>query len=76
VRPANYNESDYVDEWLRGTRTIRELLEQNCPGLLSNDTYGYVAPSFAGTSNHLKAPRTWTDGLYADGDIKYFSSHK
>ncbi|KAK6074180.1 beta-glucuronidase [Seiridium cupressi] len=75
VRPANYNESDYVNEWQKGTHTIRELLEQYCPDLLSNDTYGYLAPSFAGTNNHLKAPRAWSDGLDADGDIKYFSSH-
>ncbi|KAK9777465.1 hypothetical protein SCAR479_05858 [Seiridium cardinale] len=75
VRPANYNESDYVNEWQKGTHTIRELLEQYCPDLLSNDTYGYLAPSFAGTNNHLKAPQAWSDGLDADGDIKYFSSH-
>lgn len=76
VRPTNYNESDYVEEWLDGTRIIRELLELNCPDLLGNDTYGYLAPSFAGTINHLKAPRTWSDGLDTDGDINYFSSHK
>jgi hypothetical protein len=76
VRPANYNESDYVGEWLRGTRVIRELLEQNCPQLLNNDTYGYLAPSFASINSHLKAPLAWADGLDTDDDIKYFSSHK
>lgn len=76
VRPSNYNESDYVAEWLNGTRAIRGVLEKNCPDLLGNDTYGYLAPSFAGTNNHLKTLRTWADGIDEDGDIKLFSSHK
>ncbi|KAI8959681.1 glycoside hydrolase family 79 protein [Daldinia sp. FL1419] len=75
VRPTDYNESDYVAEWLNGTRAIRTALEQNCPDLLENDTYAYLAPSFAGTNNHLKAPRTWADGINADSNIKLFSSH-
>ncbi|KAI1477023.1 glycoside hydrolase family 79 protein [Daldinia eschscholtzii] len=75
VRTTDYNESDYVAEWLKGTRAIRSVLEENCPGLLGNDTYGYLAPSFAGTTNHLKQPQTWADGINADGDIKFFSSH-
>lgn len=75
VRPSNYNESDYVAEWLNGTRAIRGVLEKNCPDLLGNDTYGYLAPSFAGTNNHLKTLRTWADGIDEDGDIKLFSSH-
>ncbi|KAI0006289.1 glycoside hydrolase family 79 protein [Xylariaceae sp. FL0662B] len=75
VRTSNYNESDYVAEWLNGTRAIRDMLEANCPDLLSNGTYGYLAPSFAGTSNHLRAPRAWEDGLNEDGTVKLFSSH-
>ncbi|OTB19395.1 glycoside hydrolase family 79 protein [Daldinia sp. EC12] len=75
VRTTDYNESDYVAEWLKGTRAIRSVLEENCPDLLGNDTYGYLAPSFAGTTNHLKQPQTWADGINADGDIKFFSSH-
>ncbi|KAI0849644.1 glycoside hydrolase family 79 protein [Daldinia vernicosa] len=75
VRASGYNESDYVAEWLNGTRAIRSVLETSCPDLLDNDTYGYLAPSFAGTTNHLNAPRTWADGIDADGDIKLFSSH-
>ncbi|KAI0178809.1 glycoside hydrolase family 79 protein [Hypoxylon sp. FL1284] len=75
VRPSDYNESDYVAEWLNGTRAIKSVLEENCPDLLSDDLYGYLAPSFGGTGNHLKAPRTWADGIDEDGDIKLFSSH-
>ncbi|KAI5920740.1 glycoside hydrolase family 79 protein [Camillea tinctor] len=75
VRSLEWNESDYVVEWLNGTRTIKALLQEHCPELVGNDTYGYMAPSFAGTDLHLKAPIAWADGLDEDGDIKYFSSH-
>ncbi|KAL7620362.1 hypothetical protein AAE478_009357 [Parahypoxylon ruwenzoriense] len=75
VRASNYNESDYVAEWLNGTRAIRSVFEENCPDLLDDDTYGYMAPSFAGTSNHLKAALTWANGIDEDKNIKLFSSH-
>ncbi|KAI1800487.1 glycoside hydrolase family 79 protein [Daldinia bambusicola] len=75
VRTADYDEKDYVAEWLNGTRAIRSVLQESCPNLLGNDTYGFLAPSFAGTTNHLKQPQTWADGINADGDIKLFSSH-
>ncbi|KAI1766682.1 glycoside hydrolase family 79 protein [Hypoxylon sp. FL1150] len=75
VRPSNYNESDYVAEWLNGTRAIKSVLEKKCPDLLRGDRYGYLGLSFGGTSNHLRAPRTWADGIDKDGDIKLLSSH-
>ncbi|KAI1366235.1 glycoside hydrolase family 79 protein [Xylaria arbuscula] len=75
VRPADYNETDYVAEWLAGTRAVRGVIAENCPDMLSNETYGYLAPSFAGTANALDAPLTWADGLDADGTVRYFSSH-
>ena len=76
VRPSDYNETDYVAEWLAGTRAIRGVIAENCPDMLSNETYGYLAPSFAGAANALDAPLTWADGLDADGTIRYFSAHK
>ncbi|KAI3324793.1 glycoside hydrolase family 79 protein [Xylariaceae sp. AK1471] len=75
VRPSNYSESDYVTEWLAGTRAIKGVIAETCPDLLSNDTYGYFAPSFGGVGNHLKAPLTWADGLDTDGTVRYFSTH-
>ncbi|KAI1496008.1 hypothetical protein F5X99DRAFT_425265 [Biscogniauxia marginata] len=75
VRSLEWNESDYVAEWLNGTRAIKRLLQEHCPELVSNDTYGYLAPSFAGTDFHLKAPIAWADGLNEDENIKYFVSH-
>ncbi|KAF4630913.1 hypothetical protein G7Y89_g7220 [Cudoniella acicularis] len=75
VAPPNWNESTYVEEWLNGTRAIKRELQKACPELTTNETYGYLAPSFAGTDNHLKPVKTWQDGLNADEDIKLISSH-
>ncbi|KAI1137099.1 glycoside hydrolase family 79 protein [Hypoxylon sp. FL0543] len=74
VRPSDWTESDYVAEWLNGTRNVYSIFNHSCPDS-SNDTVGWLAPSFAGTSNHLKASRTWSSGMNDDNDIKLFSSH-
>jgi hypothetical protein len=77
VRPSNWNESTYVSQWLNGTRQIKSLLQKSCPDLVSDGGgYGYLAPSFAGTGNHLRAPAAWSAGLDKDGDIKLYSTHK
>jgi len=76
VRLASWTESTYVEQWKNGTRKIKELLAAHCPELATNNTYGYMAPSFAGTGNHLRAPKAFQAGLAGDGDIRLFSSHK
>lgn len=77
VRPLRYNEPDYVEEWLAGTRAIRKAIQEACPDLQSgSDKPGFMAPSFAGTNNHLSAQKAWASGLDSDGDIQYLSSHK
>lgn len=73
VRPANWNESTYVSQWLNGTRAIKAAVAESCPDLVSVE---FMAPSFAGTGNHLLPIPTWADGLDADGDIVLDSSHK
>ncbi|KAN0092480.1 glycoside hydrolase family 79 protein [Hyaloscypha variabilis] len=75
VRPPSWNESQYVSQWLNGTRAIKAQLTKYCPDMVSNESYGYLAPSFAGTNNHLKPLLTWQDGLDQDQDIKLISSH-
>ncbi|KAH8816373.1 glycoside hydrolase family 79 protein [Xylogone sp. PMI_703] len=75
VRPPSWNESTYVAQWLEGTRAIKAGIAKACPKLLSKNSYGYMAPSFAGTNNHLKPLTTWQDGIDADKDIKQISSH-
>lgn len=75
VRPPSWHESEYVEQWLNGTRAIRGQLERYCPEMLEGGRYGYLAPSFAGTGNRLKPVLTWRDGLDEDGDVRIFSSH-
>lgn len=75
VRPAWWNETSYVNEWLNGTRAIRKALQAACPDLATNDSYKYYAPSFGGTSNSLNPILTWRVGLDADKDVGLISSH-
>lgn len=76
VRPSWWNESDYVAEWLNGTRAIRETMAKACPKLATDEAYKYIAPSFAGTGNSLNPLKTWQSGLDTDKDIALISSHK
>lgn len=77
VRPSNWNEKDYVSEWLHWTRAIRSALVKACPDLATDARYKYYAPSFAGTGgNSLDPITTWKDGLDADKDIAIITSHK
>lgn len=75
VRPASWNETSYVDEWLNKTGLIRELVQQNCPDVIEQGKFKFYAPSFAGTSNSLSMIRTWQAGLNNDGDIAFIDSH-
>ncbi|TKA76148.1 hypothetical protein B0A49_03722 [Cryomyces minteri] len=72
VRPASWNEQDYVSEWLNGTRSIKAVLARACPDLGAPK---WIAPSFAGTNNSLQPIQTWQGGLDADKDIALISSH-
>ncbi|KAF2090616.1 glycoside hydrolase family 79 protein [Saccharata proteae CBS 121410] len=71
VRPSDWDEQDYVDEWLDGTATIKSQLAESCPEL----TESWIAPSFAGTGNSLDPVVTWEKGLDEEGDIALISSH-
>lgn len=77
VRPVSWNESDYVSEWLNGTRVIRAAmaLEAACPNLTTQALYTHYAPSFGGTANSLSAVKTFRAGLDQDADIALISSH-
>ncbi|KAF3406866.1 Beta-glucuronidase [Talaromyces pinophilus] len=75
VRPANWTEQDYVDEWLTKSRDIRHALAEACPELATESNYKYIAPSFAGISNSLKPIATWKDGLNSDHNIALNSEH-
>ncbi|KAL1849762.1 hypothetical protein Plec18167_008478 [Paecilomyces lecythidis] len=75
VRPSNWTEKDYVNEWLTKTELIKKELEKSCPDMADNATYQYIAPSFAGVSNSLNPVTTWRDGLNTDHDIALNSEH-
>jgi hypothetical protein len=77
VRPPDWDEAAYVSQWLNGTRQIKALLEEHCPELAGEDSYGYMAPSFAGVGNPpLRSSAAWAGGLNDDENVKLFSTHK
>ena len=76
VRPPSYDESAYVSQWLNGSREIKKQIDRYCPEMARQGQPLFMAPSFAGTSNHLKAPVAWADGLDDYHNIQYFSTHK
>jgi hypothetical protein len=76
VRPSDWSEEAYVSQWHNGTRQIKALIEEHCPELADEDSYGYMAPSFAGVGNHLNAAAAWAAGLNDDKNVKLFSTHK
>lgn len=74
--PLGWNESIYVSQWLNGTRQIKASLQEACPELLTDGSYGYMAPSLGGVGNTLKLPAIWAAGLDQDSDVKLVSTHK
>lgn len=76
VRPAWWNETDYVVEWLNKTRLTKQLVHESCPELISEGNFQFYAPSFGGTANSLNLVTTWAAGLDADGDVGCIDSHK
>jgi hypothetical protein len=75
VRKGNWNESEYVAEWLNGTRAIQKEISRACPEF-GTEAVSYLGPSFAGLNTHLRSPRAWAFGLNSDKTLKYFASHK
>ncbi|PKK52485.1 hypothetical protein CI102_3198 [Trichoderma harzianum] len=75
VRPSNWNESTYAWQWLNGTAEITKQVKKHCPTLALFGGPKFMAPSFAGTGNHLKAPLAFQDGLDKNKNIEYFSTH-
>ncbi|KAK5790255.1 hypothetical protein VI817_007542 [Penicillium citrinum] len=75
VRPADWNEKSYVDEWLSKTKVIKRQLRKSCPELATENDYKYIAPSFAGLTNSLDPFKVWQVGLNDDHDIGLNSMH-
>lgn len=76
VRPPNWDESKYVWQWHNATKEIKKQISKQCPRLAARGEPKFMAPSFAGITNHLNATLSWEAGLNRDNDISYFSTHK
>ncbi|KAK4938874.1 hypothetical protein LTR10_020781 [Elasticomyces elasticus] len=75
VRPSWWNETDYVEEWLNKTRLIRQIVQQDCPDVITQGKFKFYAPSFGGAGNSLNLITTWNAGLDTDNDIAFIDSH-
>lgn len=71
VRPDDWDNTDYIDQWKNATSQIKDLVNQHCGGLSTK----FMAPSFAGVGNELTAS-TCVDGIDSGGVLEYFSTHK
>ncbi|KAF2109009.1 hypothetical protein BDV96DRAFT_586381 [Lophiotrema nucula] len=76
MRPATWNETDYVKEWQTKVASVKSALQLNCSADLASDAkFKWIAPSFAGTNNSLNPVKTWEAGLDSGENIARFSSH-
>lgn len=74
-RPADWNEQDYVKEWLEKTTAIRKKMEESCPRHVSGRKY--VAPSLAAVSGGALNPvAIWRSGLNEHENIALNTGHK
>ncbi|KAF1939350.1 hypothetical protein EJ02DRAFT_513905 [Clathrospora elynae] len=78
ARGSNYNQADYVAEWLYWARAIRSKMQKTCPDLTNDATFKFFAPSLAGSASISKfdTAQVFAAGLNADKDIKYIAQHK
>ncbi|KAF2653774.1 glycoside hydrolase family 79 protein [Lophiostoma macrostomum CBS 122681] len=78
-RNTSYDETDYVDQWLNGTRAFHQELQQACPDMATPERFKFLAPSLAGAArsafNTLDPLDIWQAGLNADRSIGLVSSH-
>lgn len=75
-RPASWNVSDYVEEWLNASEVVDAEV-----GKSKAEEIGYFAPSFAGTDvgsgpNTMAPLAAFGHGLNANKIIKQLSGHK
>ncbi|KAM3414650.1 hypothetical protein BST61_g9809 [Cercospora zeina] len=77
-RPRDYNEADYVAEWLSWSRKIREEVAKACPALNTAERYKFLAPSFAGAPrlSNFSVARTFSGGLNDDNTVGIIAQHK
>lgn len=75
VRPTNWTESDYVQEWSTLIKSISSIIASSCPSL-PNFQKAWCAPSFAGiTSNNLTSPAVFQAGLNRANVLSFIDFH-
>lgn len=75
LRPKDFNQTTYLQQWRNGTAAIKAALEDACPDLASDDKYGYVGPSFAGARD-FNITDVFKQGMNDNGTIKIITHHK
>jgi hypothetical protein len=55
---------------------MKQLVQENCPEVITQGKFKFYAPNFGGAGNSLNMIRTWNAGLDADNDIAFIDSHK
>ena len=75
LRSKDFNQTKYLKQWKNGTTAIKEVLQESCPDLASDDKYGYVGPSFAGAAG-FNITEVFEQGLNDNGTIKAITFHK
>lgn len=74
-RPADWDEEDYVEEWLEKTTAIRKRMEETCPRHMAGRKY--IAPSLADViDGGLNPVSVWRNGLNEHHNIALNSGHK
>ncbi|KAL3444834.1 hypothetical protein BJX65DRAFT_310424 [Aspergillus insuetus] len=72
VRPGNWTEQAYVNEWQTKVEMLTQKMREYCPQLAEKK---WMAPSFAGVTNSLNPVVTWREGLNAKRNIALNSEH-
>lgn len=76
-RPANWTVEEYVEEWLKGSQEVMDVMTSACPQLAKQSS-GFFAPSFGGTdlSEPFSALTAFQSGQNSRRDIRQISVHK
>lgn len=77
-RPAGWAEPEYVGEWLRWSRKLREVMRKECPEAAGQRAFRFLAPSLAGSADlsTMEVGPIFDAGLAADSSLGIVSAHK
>ena len=76
-RPPTWDEQNYVQDWLNGTRAIAAEVENNAacaslnPAVFDSPSFGLYGPPYS----NLNAVKVAQDGINQDGNVVLWSLH-